>query len=198
MQTLCDKINAFEKHVLDRQLRIAQILGKHFEDNSPGDPLSESAFAILSLCLQYFEMYEQFSSGKDSSIGQSKDFFECGFKKVFPDYGLAARSIASIYKKVRCGMYHTAMPKDRCGLSRDLLVPISDDNGVILINPSRFVGAIIDHFNQYCMELRVGADNQLQANFETMWDLVAQQCKSSVAARMTATPTTPEPTFYRP
>ena len=197
MQTVCDKIDAFEKHVLDRQLRIAQILGQHFKNNSPGDPLSESAFAILNLCLQYFEMYEQFASGQ-SSKDKSGEFFGRGFQKVFPNHGFAASDISRIYKMLRCGMYHTAMPKDRCGLSRDLSIPILDDNGVILINPSLFVDAIIQHFNQYCADLRTGCDCLLQCNFETMWDLVAQQCQSSGAVGVTATSTTPEPTYHRP
>ncbi len=187
MRTLCDKIDAFERHVLDRQLRIAQILGRHFEDNSPGDPLSESAFAILNLCLQYFEMYEQFASGQ-SSQKKSQEFFNRGFQKVFPKHGLAAINVTRIYTMIRCGMYHTAMPKNRCGLSRELDVPISDEGGVILINPLRFVGAVIAHFNQYCADLRRGGDCDLQRNFETMWDLVAQQSQSSVAVGSQAIP----------
>jgi hypothetical protein len=45
MATICEKIDAFERHILDRQLRIAQILAVHFTRDSPGDELSESAWA---------------------------------------------------------------------------------------------------------------------------------------------------------
>ncbi len=77
---ICDKIHAFEQHMLVRQLRIAQILGKHFTRNEDGDPLAQSAFAIISIGLSYFEMIEQFATGKSSKI-KSEAFFQTRIRK---------------------------------------------------------------------------------------------------------------------
>ena len=78
---VCDKISAFEKHVMDRQLRIAQILGQHFTANADGDPLSQSAFAIISIGFSYFEMIEQFATAQPSR-GHSAEFFKRGFVRL--------------------------------------------------------------------------------------------------------------------
>ncbi|MEX0728924.1 MAG: hypothetical protein WD065_21800 [Planctomycetaceae bacterium] len=197
MQTISNKIDEFEKHVYGRQLRIAQVLSSHFQVDSPGDPLSESAFAILNLCLSYFEMFEQFSTSRPSN-GQSELFFERGFEKVFPNHKFPTGEITRIYRTLRCGMYHIAMPKGRCRLTREIPDPFLIDNGVLLINPARFVDSVIDHFVQYCAVLRAGCDYQLQSNFEEMWDKIAQQCQAAGNVGETKKLTTPEPTYYRP
>ena len=121
-----EKIAAFERHVFDRQLNIARILAEHFVDNREDDPLAESAFAIVSLGFSYFEMIEQFASG-ESSDSNTDRFFKKGFARVFPRSVVVDADDANrIYKMLRNGMYHTAMPKDRCGLSRDLKTAIAD------------------------------------------------------------------------
>jgi len=186
---VCEKINAFEKHVLDRQLRIAQILGHHFTSNTNGDPLSQSAFAIISVGFSYFEMIEQFATGQ-SSNGQSAKFFKRGFARVFPDSVVDPDDVARLYSMMRCGMYHTAMPTDRCGLTRELPTAIANENGVIVINPALLIDKMISHFAQFCCELRDGCHCDLQHNFETMFDSLSQTAQTTTYA---TTKTTPAP-----
>lgn len=196
MDSVCEKIDAFEKHVFDRQLRIAQILGDHFTKNAEGDPLAQSAFAVMSLCLNYFEMIEQFAMGQ-SSNSNSPEFFKRGFQRVFPNSEFTANEISRIYGLLRCGLYHTAMPKGRCGLTRELHEPIKVSNGDLLINPSLLVDSIIAHFEQFCCALRDGQHCELQSNFETMWDSIAQRGLATGTVTSPSIPTTPEPTRLR-
>jgi hypothetical protein len=189
MFSVCEKIDAFERHVLKRQLRIAEILATHFAQDADGDELSESGFVVLSIGLAYFEMIEQFASGI-SSRGASKSFFERGFARVYSTPTVAATDVSRIYETVRCGMYHTAMPQDRCGLSRHLSSAVANENGVIVINPERLIIDLIKHFGSFCTKLRDGTDCQLQSNFEHMFDSLAASARTTSSA---STRTTPSP-----
>ena len=184
---VCDKINAFERHVLDRQLRIAQILAKHFTCNANGDPLSQSAFAIISIGFSYFEMIEQFATGL-SSHKQSGPFFKRGFARVFPHSVVDSNDAARLYSMMRCDMYHSAMPTDRCGLTRELPSAIANENGVIVINPALLIDELISHFGRFCSDLRDGCHCDLQRNFETMWDSISTNAKTTSYANTKTTP----------
>lgn len=186
---VCDKINAFEQHVFDRQLRVAQILGQHFTRDAIGDPLSQSAFAIVSIGFSYFEMIEQFAAGQ-SSHGQSSHFFKRGFARVFPHSVVASNDAARLYSIMRCGMYHSAMPTDRCGLTRELPTAIANENGVIVINPALLIDELISHFDRFCSDLRDGCHCDLQRNFEKMWDSLFENAQ---ATSYSTTKTTPVP-----
>ncbi len=134
-------------------------------------------------------MIEQFATGQ-SSNGASKSFFERGFARVYPASAVAATDVSRIYQKVRCGMYHTAMPKDRCGLSRHLSSAVANENGVIVINPDRLIADLTKHFATFCSDLRDGLHCQLQVNFERMFDSLAGSAPTSSHA---TTPRTPAP-----
>lgn len=183
---LCEKITAFETHVLDRQLHIAQILGQHFTANVRSDPLSQSAFAIISIGFSYFEMIEQFAIGK-SSNGHSSEFFKNGFKRVFLDSEVESHDASRLYSLMRCGMYHTAMPTDRCGLTRELQRPIANQNGVIVINPALLIEKLIKHFNGFCTDLRDGSNSDLQSNFEKMFDSLSSKANTTTSATTATT-----------
>ena len=188
-----EKIDALEKHVHDRQLVIAKHLADHFVANEADDPLSQSAFAILSIVTNYFEMIEQFHVGA-SSKGKSEAFFRDGIARVFTAAEISAADADRLYSFMRCGMYHSSMPTDRCGLSRDLPVPVRNDSGVIIINPALLVDRLISHFNSYCAELRGSTNPVVRQNMLKLFGLLATSAKTSTAtACQTQTPTTPPP-----
>ena len=113
-------VEAFKKHVLTRQLKLAQVLGEHFQANTENDPLSESAFAIMHLCMQYFEMIEKISSG-DFISRTSKKFFRGGFLRVFPS--LPSDDVDHLYEGLRCGMFHSGIPELQLDLDRNFGQP---------------------------------------------------------------------------
>jgi hypothetical protein len=188
-----EKIDAFEKQILDRQLTIAKYLADHFVADIPGDPLSQSAFAILSIVTNYFEMIEQFSIGA-SSHGNSSAFFCSGMARVFSATEVSTADANRLYSFMRCGMYHSAMPTDRCGLSRELQVPIYNDGGVILINPAMLVDRLIAHFSAYCTQLRGSSNPTLRQNMLNLFGLLSTNARTSTqTASQTQTTTTPPP-----
>lgn len=188
-----EKIDAFEKHVLDRQLLIAKHLASRFVANTPDDPLSQSGFAIFSIVTNYFEMIEQFSVGA-SSHRKSGAFFRGGMARVFSTTEVAPADADRLYAFMRCGMYHSAMPTDRCGLSRELQVPISNNGGVIIINPALLVDRLIAHFSVYCNQIRGSLNPTLRQNMLNLFGLLeAQSRTSSHTASQTQIGTTPPP-----
>lgn len=188
-----EKIEAFEKHVLDRQLVIAKHLASRFTANTPGDPLSQSGFAILSLVSNYFEMIEQFCEGAPSN-GDSCAFFRRGMARVFSTAEVTPADARRLYSFMRCGMYHSAMPTDRCGISRELHVPIFNDRGVILINPALLVDRLIAHFSTYCSQIRGSSNQTLRQNMIRLFGLLDTQARTSThIANRTQTGTTPPP-----
>jgi|688.fasta_scaffold465687_1 hypothetical protein len=188
-----EKIEAFEKHILDRQLVIAKHLASRFVADTPGDPLSQSGFAILSIVTNYFEMIEQFSVGA-SSHRNSGVFFRDGMARVFPTTEVTPTDADRLYSFMRCGMYHSAMPTDRCGISRELHVPIFNDGGVILINPALLVDQLIAHFSTYCSQIRGSSNPTLRQNMLNLFGLLDTQAPTSThTANQTQIGTTPPP-----
>lgn len=187
MATLNEKIDAFETHVLTRQLRIGEILGDKFIANQTDDELSQSAFVILGIGVAYFEMIAQFASGQDSK-GKSQDFFETGFKKVYCKSSVSVNG-SDIYTFIRCGMFHTGMPTDRCGLSRNPKQTFTIDNRVLIINPACLITDLKRHLEQYCKELR-NPDNSfdsLRQNFEKTFDRIASKAPTTSYGQTDAT-----------
>ncbi len=188
-----EKIDAFKNHLLDRQLMIAKQLAEHFVADTPGDPLSQSGFAILSIITNYFEMIEQFHVGA-SSRNNSKTFFCAGIARVFSLAEVSTDAADRLYSFMRCGMYHSAMPTDRCGLSRELQVPIYNDGGIILINPALLIDRLIAHFSNYCNQIRGSSDPILRQNMLNLFSLLTTQARTSIQiANQTTTNITPAP-----
>jgi len=185
--SLAKKIDAFEEHVLVRHLMIADILGDHFSQGKEDDPLSESGFAIMSITLSYFEMIEQFDSGVASKPGNSKDFFKKGFTKVFPETKDEA-VWEDCYNALRNGMYHTAMPKDRCGLTRNIHEAFKRDGRIISINPTIFAKQLISHFRSFCEELRGDFSSEKCKNFELVWDSLIANATNDARPKVNTTP----------
>jgi hypothetical protein len=108
--TIEQMIERVELSVSVRQIGIAEFLAYEFSNEHSTSPLKESGYAVLSIMMSYFEMIEQFRTGKDSE-GHSKDFFVAGFRAVYPCTTLSDDDIKDLYKWVRCGMFHSGVTK---------------------------------------------------------------------------------------
>ncbi len=172
--TLDEMIRNFQFYVQDRQIGLAENLGRHFENRDDGTPFKQSGYVILSVVSAYFEMIQQFIDGKESVDedvngrlrSQSWDFFKRGFKDVYPDPQWTGDSIKKIYKVVRCGMYHGGMPKVDCHLSRYFQPGFHLCRNEIHINPAAVVREIRRHFEGYIDLLKI--DQIRRANFVAM------------------------------
>jgi hypothetical protein len=146
-------------------------------------PDPDSAFAVLSIVLPYFESHAIFCKGEESH-NKSIAFFVDSFCEVFgeevpcpadqevPMPANFKRLLGrKIYDLARCGLFHRGMT--RHGLAVGKIdepiyalfeaTPVERATGVdeyvveiegAIINPERFVGAIDDHFQKYVRALR--------------------------------------------
>ena len=143
----------------------------------------------MSIALAYFEMIEQFALSEPSDK-QSAKLSRTVCKRVYPTLPVSDDDVTRIYKCFRNGMYHSAMPKERCGLSRELDGEIANENGVIVINPARLVADLVSHFRVFCAGLRAPADGGDPRNFECMFDSFIS---ATTGAAHADTKTTPAP-----
>lgn len=180
-------INELKKHVLDRQLFIAKRLADSFDANTQGDLLAESGFAILHLCLQYFEFIEQLSTGSQSN-GQSMKFFIRGYRRVFGQSTLSNTKIGTIYAIARCGMFHSGIPSGSISIDRLGSEPLTIEQGVVVSNPIRLVDLLIRHFSDFIYEIQSNPTGHLRYNAKRFWDHISIQCDSSIKPGTTKNP----------
>jgi hypothetical protein len=203
--TVDDLVRRFRFYVEDRQIGLAENLGRHFEDRDDQTPFKQSGYVILSVASAYFEMIQQFIEGKESVEedangrlrSRSWDFFKRGFKDVYPSLQWTDESIKKIYKVVRCGMYHGGMPKIGCHLSRYFQPGIHICRDEIHVNPAAVVREIRQHFEGYINS--INCDQTRQDNFVAMCNLMGLDQVSpdhtycDTPGGTVFTPTTPDP-----
>jgi hypothetical protein len=118
--------------------------------------------------------------GEDSR-GKSPEFFREGFKDVFNPEGPSARTIDeaiyTLYEEVRCGLFHTGMPRGKVILSGGYENPVEIEldqtrqDGIIRINPHKLLDKIEAHLSNYVTRLRDPKEKQLRDGFERAWRL---------------------------
>ncbi len=137
--------------------------------------------AAVSLLLSYFEAHAIYLVGQDS-LGQSKRFFREGFVDVFtsPNHNRAflQRVADFLYEQARCGFFHDGIFREKVLFRDDLpgefFVTVPQRNGKpdeggaiesVVINPRRFLNALVSHFANYISRLRDGAQTDARNNF---------------------------------
>jgi hypothetical protein len=137
----------------------------------------------VALSLGYFEGIEIYFSGQDSN-GRSKEFFRCGFQRVFAPAPSGAHVfdeiVNAIYVHGRCGFAHDGLFRNRVFFSGTRPEPLNVTwprrNGQfiqdghlesVIINPTSFCAGVEQHFSKYVSDLRAAIDLTLKTNFET-------------------------------
>lgn len=160
------KILIYEDRVKEWFLEIGERLKKN----------NEAGFVILSIAISYIEGNQQFREGK-SSHKQSKKFFINGMRRIFDKADVPEVILKSYYEQIRCGLFHNGMTKKNVTISGEFQNPISytrsqdGQNGVIRINPHKFLDKIRKDFDSYISGLKSGQDTKLIENFEKRWNL---------------------------
>ncbi|MEK6959821.1 MAG: hypothetical protein AABX47_01490 [Nanoarchaeota archaeon] len=170
------KIIIYEDRVKHWFLQIAENLKN---DN-------EAGFVILSIAIAYIEGNQQFRDGKSSApqfkngkriAGKSEKFFIKGMRRIFDKEDVPKPILKSYYGQIRCGLFHDGMTKKNVVISCEFPNPISytgsqdGQNGVIMINPHKFLDKLTEDFEGYISELKAGSDTEIIKNFETRWQL---------------------------
>lgn len=157
MDDVKTKINIYEDRVKEWFLEIAERLKK---DN-------EAGFVILSIAISYIEGNQQFREGKDSNR-QSQAFFIKGMRRIFDKADVPEEILKDYYKQVRCGLFHDGMTRKNAIISGEFPDPLRHINGVIRINPHKFLDKIREDFRNYIQELK--SNKKLRKNFEKRFD----------------------------
>lgn len=174
--TFDDWVDVFEDRVAGWWLDHAGRLGLSNKD---------AAFVITYIAVGLIEPYEVFCTGRDSK-GKSESFFCSGFKRIFcntsPPQSAETldRAARRIYRWVRCGLLHSAMPRGPVhfapsGQAITFWGDETDPAQEILIDPRGFVEAVRAAHIEFIARLRNPDDVDaagLRARFTSAWHLM--------------------------
>jgi len=177
--TVEEKVEIFYQRALGWQLHIADLLA------NGGQPLGEpysvcqlkhSGFAVLQICLSYFETighYEHWSAERTTT--RSEDFFKQGVRSVLPQLvescsGTVLNELLTrLYRGARCGLYHNSMTVQNVGLGQphgDVPIAYDPNTGFLAISPERLPRALKLHLGQFRARLLDPMNHELRQTFE--------------------------------
>ena len=162
--TFSDKVDVFEARIQGWQLDVAWNLAKL--------DIQNNQIAIIHLVSSYFEMIGKYIEGFLED-GSSQRYFKIGLRNVFPDLGEQEEIfMKSIYRNLRCGLYHLGRPAANVILNDDApgAIGYNEENGLIMISPTKLLGDIQANFNAYMKGLRHTSNPHLRENFEARFD----------------------------
>jgi hypothetical protein len=173
------KIDLFYERALGWQLHIADLIangGSALDGGQGTKALRHSGFAVLQICLSYFETigkYEQ-SSRKTKT---SKGYFKEGALSVLPTLGRNAgatnKLLERLYDGARCGLYHSSMTKPGVGLGQPgngEPIAYDDVSETLAISPERLPKALKAHLERYRRSLLDPKNKSLRSKFERQFD----------------------------
>ena len=174
------KVDIFYQRALGWQLHIADLLangGQPLGESFSVKPLRHSGFAVLQICLSYFETIGQYEQRKPATK-TSTEYFKEGVVSVFPHLIAhhdkhVAGLLARLYKGARCGLYHNSMTMPGIGLgppSDDMPLTYDAKTNKLAINPESLPRALKEHLEQYRARLLDSRNVELRQNFERRFD----------------------------
>jgi len=173
------KVDLFYEQALGWQLHIADLVangGTAFgeEGNREGQPvcsIRHSGFAVLQICLSYFETIGYYT-GEPAG---SKAAFRKGVAEVFHNLAEANPDLAtsfadSLYHDARCGLYHNVRTA-RVGLGwPPEPAAIAYHDGQVVVTPERLPKLLKLHLERFRNELLDDGNRQLREAFEARFD----------------------------
>ncbi len=172
--TIQQKVEIFSDRVLGWQIDVAEEMSRQFFEavaaSDAGRPMRHCGYAVVSVIFSYFETIAQYLQG-ESSERHSADFFEYGFRSVYPDSRFAYHEVRTVYSHIRCGMYHSGLTCAGVNIyeGHDETFQF-DSEGWLLLNPFTLVQDVKQHFQAYVARLRNESGTELRQRFETVFD----------------------------
>jgi hypothetical protein len=188
LETIENKIEIFYEQCYGWQLHIADLMANGGRglgsDDTQYKPLRHSGFAVLQLCLSYFETIGKFRDGY-TKPDKSGHYFRCGFKSIFASLiaGLPVpildALIDRLYQDGRNGLYHASMVGRNLGLGQcegafQFVLPDQHTlpDGFLVICPENLPRILKEHLTEFRKELLNPNNAELRANFEKRFDAV--------------------------
>jgi len=175
------KIDVFYQQILGWQLHIADLIangGEPLEGGARLEPIQHSGFAVLQICLSYFETIGKYQAPASGNRKRDNEYFKAGAQAVFPSIQSAPATVREklldvLWKDARCGLYHNSRTRRGVGLSQ---LPTGDamayDPGtqILSICPERLPRALKDHLERYRADLLDLVNTNARRCFERQFD----------------------------
>lgn len=182
--TIEERVEIFYQRTLGWQLHMADLVangGQPLGDTSRVSRLEHSGFAVLQICLSYFETIGHYEHGVSSPNAKGTEgyFFKEGVRLVLPqlvvDCGekVFGELLDRLYVGARCGLYHNSMTVVGVGLGQppsDAAIAFDPAAGQLVISPERLPRALKAHFEQFRARLLDAANIDLRKNFGERFD----------------------------
>lgn len=175
------KIDIFYHQAWGWQLHVADLIangGHPLEGEARVQPVRHSGFAILQICLSYFETIGKYQAPADGKRKGDNEYFKAGTLTVFPSIQNAPSRVRKklldvLWKDVRCGLYHNSRTRRGVGLgqpSNGAAIAYYPDAQVLMISPERLPQALKCHLARYRTELLDPINAEARQNFERQFD----------------------------
>src|SRR5579863_8335553 len=160
--TIEEKIEIFYQRTLGWQLQIADLLangGHPLGESCTVRPLAHSGFAVLQICLSYFETIGHYEDhgAPPRGVG-SEAYFKKGVRSVFPQLltnnneNVVDELLAKLYGGARCGLYHNSMTVPNVGLGQPPggeAMGYDPNTKLLAISPERLPKALKQHLESF-------------------------------------------------
>jgi hypothetical protein len=175
--TIEKKVDIFYQQTLGWQLHIADLIANGGDPLGGGTrlvPIEHSGFAVLQICLSYFETigkYRGLSSGSGAN-------FRTGAEDVFPALGKIPEPedgelLDALYKGGRCGLYHNSRTARGVGLGQPpsgKALAYAPGSKLLSISPERLPRVLKGHLEEYRAELLDPKNVTTRQRFERQFD----------------------------
>lgn len=178
------KVDIFFHRTLGWQLHVADLVSNGGKPLAIGEelpeihPLPHGGFAVLQICLSYFETIGQYQQ-RNPKTTKSSDFFKEGVHAVFPELGRGQEQadvdafLDTLYKNARCGLYHSSATRSGVGLGQPgggiamSFIPVTKQ---LIIDPHVLPKALKRHLETYRQQLLDSSNFDLRQRFEARFD----------------------------
>ena len=162
------KVELFHARILGWQLEIADECANGI-NGQPADP--HAGFAVLHLCLSYFETIAKYEAGYTGD-DQSKKYFKLGLASVFPSLRRSQSAVFEkrsklLYKAGRCGLYHVSQTSRGILLGKPpSALRFAPKMNFVQVNPSLLPKVLKKHLAAYRERLLRPRNKRLRQCFE--------------------------------
>jgi hypothetical protein len=178
-----EKVEIFYHRLLGWQLHVADLVSNGGEALAHGDHVStvpsipHSGFAVLQICLSYFETIAQYQRVNPNTT-LSGDFFREGVHAIFPELGQAEQAqidafLDILYKNARCGLYHSSMTRGGVGLGQpgnNIAMAFNSTRKQLVIDPHVLPRALKEHLESYRKQLLDPRSGNIRDTFEKQFN----------------------------
>ncbi len=166
------KVDLFYERLFGWQLHIADLCANGSADLRC---IPHSGFAVLQICLSYFETIGKYEAGFCKNA-ESREHFKLGLKSVFRYLRRVPASrfekVADrLYEAARCGLYHASQTSPGILLQRQRsALKFDAKRGSLTIDPHRLPVALKKHLDGYRKRLEACRNKRLCERFEARFN----------------------------